>query len=660
MRKKATVSLSLALAALAVLSCTKEVENNPIETISPASGGITIHVLSGGDATRTMAVDGDIPTIQWVNTDKVKVFEVVDGVQQGFAESAEAVIDSEGRASFSTTLDWDDAGGSAYQYSAVYPSEAVVYSESQFYLRIPAEQALVGNNFSEDSDILFSTPLDHGASRAADGENVLFSFRRLGTVVRLRLNGISAGEKIRRVTLKAPTPIAGTIIYDPVTSTVDPRSIYGAESSDTVVLTVDDVVATGDDVVWFRVLCDSDWAAGEAFNLEVITDKNVYQKEVTLPYDIKFPDGGVTKFGVGLKAKPLSLPCAWDFESGADGWTFIDSDGDGFNWFPCDDDYANDVTWTGDYDDDDDVEYGHSGTHYLASQSYDSAYDGLHPDNWAFTPPVQLAEDNYVSFWVRPLAPNFPNEHFAVYLTLESPDGTPVGLMPETVYPSVDCVDRNGYWQRFMVRIPEEYNHEIVCIGFRHFNCYDQFWLLIDDVEIAQGEPVLPDYIYYEDFENGDVRDWTFIDANGDGYNWELPDDPDYNALSGSHILTSASFINGEGAPVEPDNWAFTPPIKLTSDNYLSFWMCAQDPNWPEEHFAAYIIDSPPTSDNLDDCTVLVEETQMDGNGYHQYIAKIPSEFDGKIVYIGFRHFNCCDQFQLNLDDVSVTKGDPS
>ena len=781
MRKNVIHSLSLVLAALAVLSCTKEVKKNPVEK-APASG-ITIHVLSGSDATRTMAVDGDIPTIQWVNTDKVMVFEVVDGVEQGIAESAAAVIDGEGRASFSTTLDWDDAEGSAYQYSAVYPSESVVYYEKQYYLLLPAEQTLVGNNFSEDSDILFSTPLDHGSSRAADGEDVMFSFRRLGTVVRLRLNGITAGEKIHQVTLKAPTQIAGAIVYDPVTSTVDPKSVYEAYSSDTVILSVDGLEATGDDVVWFRVLCDSDWAAGEQFNIEVITDKNVYQKEVTLPGAIKFPDGGVTKFGVGLAgtaAKPLSMPCAWDFEAGADDWTFIDSDGDGFSWFA----YSIDDS-------------GHSGTSFLASQSYDNNYGALQPDNWAFTPPVQLTEDNYVSFWVRALDPSWKEEHYAVYLTLGSPYGTPVELMPETVYPYGGYVDEEGYYQRFVVRIPDEYENEVACIGFRHFNSYDQYWLLIDDVEIVEGYPIteptvsyedylgewasgpnkitveqkvegvsysvtgltgqgeypveavfenhrlliydqvvysdgstevalqgsdgyfpdypwdspslifkglydedadvikittslelyvfitydasgqridfdyddiptmltrfIPDtstYIYYEDFEGGDISAWTLIDANNDGYNWELAGGG-VKAHSGSYILTSASYDNDSGA-IQPDNWAFTPAIELTSDNYLSFWMCAQDPNYAEEHFAAYIIDSAPTSKNLASCTVLVEETQMDGNGYHRYSAKIPSSFDGKTVYIGFRHFNCYDMFRLNLDDVGITEGAPS
>ena len=37
----------------------------------------------------------------------------------------------------------------------------------------------------------------------------------------------------------------------------------------------------------------------------------------------------------------------------------------------------------------------------------------------------------------------------------------------------------------------------------------------------------------------------------------------------------------------------------------------------------------------------------------------IPAEFEGKAVYIGFRHFNCTDMFWLNLDDVAISEGNP-
>ena len=188
------------------------------------------------------------------------------------------------------------------------------------------------------------------------------------------------------------------------TSTVDAKSAFEASASKTVTLGLNGgLEATGNDVVWFRVMSERAWAAGETASFEVITDKGVYKKEVTLPSDIKFPDGGLTKFGVGLaanKVNPVDVPFLWDFEDGADGWTFIDNDGDGYNWFP----YA-----VG----------GISGNNSLVSQSYASSV--LYPDNWAFSPAVQLTEDNYLSFWVKAYAADWPAEHLSRRILLMVP-----------------------------------------------------------------------------------------------------------------------------------------------------------------------------------------------------------------------------------------------
>ena len=649
MRKSVIVFVSMAVAAVTVLSCSKEKD---FKDKTPDAAGITINVLSGEADTRTMAVDGDVPTIQWVNTDQVAVFEVVDGEVAGAAYSEAAVIDAEGRASFSTTLNWDDPEGLAYKYSAVYPAKSVTSYEENYYIILPAEQALVGNNFSEDSDILFSTPLDHGTTRATDGEDVMFSFRRLGTVIRLRLKGIGVGEKIGQVTLTAPTYVAGAIVYDPVTSTVDSKSAFEAYASDTIVLSVEDVVATGDDVVWFRVMAERDWAAGDEFSIKVITDKSVYQKEVTLPSAIKFPDGGLTKFGVslvGCKPEPVNVPCLWDFEDGTDDWTFLDNDGDGYNWYAI-----NGFS-----------SYAYSGTSFLASESYSNGY-ALTPDNWAFTPPVQLTEDNYLSFWVRAVDPSYQAEHYAVYITKESPLGTMTTLLPETEFPQGDYAETSsdGYYHRHIIKIPEEFEDDVVYIGIRHFNCTDQYMLLIDDVEITEGEPSIyvPEPVTVPclwDFEEN-AKDWTLIDADQDGYNWfrQGSEGSGINANSGYCVLSSQSYTNNSGA-LTPDNWAFTPPVILTSDNYLSFWVVGQDPSWAEEHFAVYITETAPSVDNLEACIELLAEQESSGT-YQSYAVQIPSSFDGKTVYIGFRHFNCTDMFVLNLDDVSITEGAPA
>lgn len=782
----------LAIAGIAVLSCSKEPK---IEDTNKAPQSITVKVVSADGTTKTHIVDGDVPTVEWSADDKIYLFEAVDGEVKGKAESESAVI-SDGLAGFSTTIDWA-AEGSSYQYSAVYPSNSITSYSGNYYIIMPEEQVLNGNNFSVDSDVLFSTPLDHGASRVADGEELMFSFRRLGTVVRLNLVGVATGEKIKEIKVIAPSNIAGAIVYDPVTSTVDSSSAFEAYSSDTITLYINDVEATENDVFWFRVMAESDWAVGDKFTVKVTTDQNVYNKEVTLPSVIKFPDGGLTKFGVNLASSvvpPMAVPCAWDFEDGADDWTFIDNDGDGYNWFA----YAG---------------ASHSGNNALVSQSYASG--ALYPDNWAFTPSVQLTEDNYLSFWVAAYDPDWPAEHYAVYIAKNSPYGALTVLMPETIYPGGDYaeISEDGTWQRFVYRIPDEFANQVVSFGFRHFNCTDQLALVLDDVEITEGSPVeestvayedylgewasngtlyftvspkeegvsysisgfpgqgdyeleakfenhrlvlydqvgaadgdetnilqglyvdegylewydfygadprvllratfdedsnslqitpdnayvgyiwltytnqvasgydyytntlpnvlepyVPDeteYLYSEGFEEG-AEGWSFFDADGDGNNWEVSNDNGVKVHTGTAVLASASYINNQGA-LNPDNWAFTPAVQLTQDNYLSFWVTAQDQSWAAEHYAVYITDVAPTADNLGDCTVLIAETEFPNgnpaetgaNNYQRFVVKIPSSFEGKTVYVGFRHFNCSDMFRLNLDDVGISNGEP-
>ena len=802
MRKAIIACISMVAAALAVLSCAKvtEIEDKTIDP-SPAGKSVTIRVLASDDATRTAAsdgVDGGVPTIHWVNTDKVIIFESMNDFLNGSATSEPADIDAEGKASFSTTLDWDAADGTSFRYSAVYPAEAVKEDNGSYYLTMPARQTLVGNNFSKDSDLLFSTLLDHGFDRVADGEDVMFSFRRMGTVVRLTLKGITAGEKIRQVTLKAPAYIAGTIPYDPYTSTVDVENAFQDKASDTIVLTLDDLVATGEDVLWFRVMAERDWAAGDALHFKVITDQAVYEKDATLSSEIRFPDGGVTKFGVGLASTRVSLqtvPCLWNFESGADDWMFFDVDGDGYNWEASESD-------------------AHSGENILTSASFINNVGALYPDNWAFTPPVQLTEDNYLSFWVRTQDPDWRNEHYAVYITEDTPNADNLDvcepLMAETVYPSGNVVELgpDSYYVHIVVRIPNAYNGKAVHIGFRHFNCTDVFWLNLDDVAITEGTPELSpvtvtyadylgrwstpngsvdiaekesgtsysvscligqgiypveavfsqgqlilyeqvvntsgntaialqgytdetspnihtdfdsvgqrilfrafprtdenglvylriisdnnfdnycwasydghtlsgysdpypigfqweatEYLFIEDFDGDEIGDWAFIDADGDENIWSVEK---RGGHSGDYALTSASYINNVG-PLTPDNWAFTPPVTLASNNYLSFWVTAQDLTWCAEHYAVYITTTAPTADNLAGCTVLMEEQEYPNgtpvetgdDGYQHFIVTIPSSFDNQTVYIGFRHFNCTDQFYLNIDDVIISDGSP-
>lgn len=214
-----------------------------------------------------------------------------------------------------------------------------------------------------------------------------------------------------------------------------------------------------------------------------------------------------------------------------------------------------------------------------------------------------------------------------------------------------------------------EFNGETLDVIAKNDNVYSVFITWTSEGSIASNtsfytipselEPYVfvPDtntYLYKEEFET-EPSGWSFFDADGDEHGWLYS--TEFKAHSGTGIIYSQSYDNDLGA-FEPDNWAFTPAIELTTDNYLSFWAIGQDANYPKEHFAAYIMTMAPTAENLSDAVELVPETVASGS-YQHITKKIPAEYEGQTVYIGIRHFNCTDMYFLNIDDVGIIVGEP-
>ena len=170
-----------------------------------------------------------------------------------------------------------------------------------------------------------------------------------------------------------------------------------------------------------------------------------------------------------------------------------------------------------------------------------------------------------------------------------------------------------------------------------------------------------------ENFDNGTIpTGWVTVDADGDTYTWEGSANPAsyFQAgtdLSGSgHNLSNGFLVSGSYSNVygvlTPDNWLITPAINLTANSNLTFWVCAQDASYPNEHYGVYISTTAGTTPA--DFTLLSEET-IDENGgsrqgeWKQKTVNLAS-YTGQTVRIAFRHFNCSDEFLLDLDDVEI------
>ena len=331
MKRNLNNFMAVAVVASMFVACAKETEHTA-PTIKPStdSKGIEINVVAL--ETKTAVVDGTTPSVKWLSTDAVKVFEIVDDAVFGNATSSETTLsDGDAIASFKATLPGEpSAGDHTYKYTSVYPASAVKEDGGHYYLEVPATQNLVDGNFATDADVLISSVVNKGSTRVTASENVGFAYGRLGTVVKLTLKGITPGEKIQRVVITAPVDIAGSIQYDPITGTVDTNTLYDDESSDTITLNVDNLVATGTDVLWFRVLSQS-WDEGDEFSVVVTTNKAKYYRDewgnwdkITIPTGgFAFADGGLTKLGINLANYRVAHYVAAVAGDIVDGATFV-------------------------------------------------------------------------------------------------------------------------------------------------------------------------------------------------------------------------------------------------------------------------------------------------------------------------------------------------
>ena len=161
------------------------------------------------------------------------------------------------------------------------------------------------------------------------------------------------------------------------------------------------------------------------------------------------------------------------------------------------------------------------------------------------------------------------------------------------------------------------------------------------------------------DFE-GTMEGWIPFDADGDGYNWEIASesmDP-IQAHSGSDMLFSESYNNDLGSALTPDNWLVSPEVPLGGT--FTMWASAQDVDYPQDHFGIFLS----TTSNTDlDSFVMLNEWTLSAKGnrevgsWYEYTVDL-SAYAGETGYIAVRHFNCSDEFQINVDDFTLTYDD--
>lgn len=164
----------------------------------------------------------------------------------------------------------------------------------------------------------------------------------------------------------------------------------------------------------------------------------------------------------------------YNFDDGTlQGWTTIDADGDGYNWFSQ-------------YDD---LNYvGHNGSEgFLATESWHDQVV-LTPDNYVVSPEKKQYEQ--VKFWACAQDEAYPEEHFGVAVSTASatnPDDF-------TTIQEWTMTAKQGDWHEYTVDL-SAYAGQEIWVAIRHFNCTDQFILLVDDIEFTVDDgPILLEF----------------------------------------------------------------------------------------------------------------------------------------------------------------------
>ena len=162
------------------------------------------------------------------------------------------------------------------------------------------------------------------------------------------------------------------------------------------------------------------------------------------------------------------------FEGGIpEGWATIDADGDGYNWGSIRSMYS--------------YVSGHNSEDGVASQSYIGRV--LYPDNYLVSPQCELG--GVLTFWACAYASNYAADHFGVAVSTGSQtdpaDFTTLQEWTMTAKGVGQGGDRmkegnraQGTWYQYTVDL-SDYEGQTGYIAIRHFDCYDQWAIFVDD-----------------------------------------------------------------------------------------------------------------------------------------------------------------------------------
>lgn len=148
--------------------------------------------------------------------------------------------------------------------------------------------------------------------------------------------------------------------------------------------------------------------------------------------------------------------------------------------------------------------------------------------------------------------------------------------------------------------------------------------------------------LFYDDFESGNLDNWTLVDADGDGNNWNAVNPVYTNVQAHSGDYAAYSFSWSSNVAYTPDNYMISPLVEGAIGILFYVQVNADYP----DHYAVAVSS---TGTDPGDFTIVFEETVAD-EGWIEKGVELPQG----TKYVAFRHYDSDDCNFLFIDDVVI------
>lgn len=300
MKKILFILSSLAVAAIALISCVKEQE----ATIENDQNGVPFVIKAGTVDTKT-ANSGDQTT--WVAGDKINLFHAVHDNDSYINDNAFTASADGASVSFSGTLASVPTTGNTYDWFAVYPYNAAFTSpDGTKTVTIPASQTQTGND-SRAHLAGTNCPLGGKLAEADYDETPSITMKNLTSVIKVVVtNKIASDITVSGVSITAPVNINGAFNLN-LTGANPAWSGDGGSATSSLTVSGASALATDASAAYYIAVKPFTVTAGSAISVTVNTDQGDQTITTSASANWDFVANKIYTFNVDFTNKTVNL-----------------------------------------------------------------------------------------------------------------------------------------------------------------------------------------------------------------------------------------------------------------------------------------------------------------------------------------------------------------